>query len=188
MALKQNQRLGETAWGRMSKVNAELFTLTYGAIVTQLIRDFEDIDLVNQQIEKMGYNIGIRIVDEFLAKSGVASCQTFRETADVIAKVAFKMFLGITTEVSNWNAESSAFSLIFFENALIDFVELPPQYSELHYSNVLVGVLKGALEMLQLEVEVKFVKDMLKGDDSNELRVELKSVLSNVMSDAYKES
>lgn len=34
-----------------------------------------------------GYNIGVRLVDEFLAKSSVSRCVDFRETADVIAKV-----------------------------------------------------------------------------------------------------
>lgn len=34
-----------------------------------------------------GYNIGVRLIDEFLAKSGVGNCANFRETADVIAKV-----------------------------------------------------------------------------------------------------
>lgn len=36
-----------------------------------------------------GYNIGIRLIDEFLAKSNVSTCVDFRETADVIAKVPF---------------------------------------------------------------------------------------------------
>jgi uncharacterized protein YjaZ len=36
-----------------------------------------------------GYNIGIRLIDEFLAKSNVSRCVDFRETADVIAKVCF---------------------------------------------------------------------------------------------------
>ena len=34
----------------------------------------------------MGYNIGLRLIDEFLAKSGVNACQDFRDTCDVIAK------------------------------------------------------------------------------------------------------
>lgn len=38
---------------RYETVNAELFTLTYGAIVTQLIRDFEDPREVNLQLEQM---------------------------------------------------------------------------------------------------------------------------------------
>lgn len=36
-----------------------------------------------------GYNIGVRLIDEFLAKSNVSRCVDFRETADVIAKVLF---------------------------------------------------------------------------------------------------
>ena len=59
MSSAQNLKgLGESIWRTMPKMNAELFTLTYGSLVMQLIRDFEDIALVNEQLEKMGYNIG----------------------------------------------------------------------------------------------------------------------------------
>lgn len=33
--------------------NSELFTLTYGALVVQLIKDYEDYEQVNIQLEKM---------------------------------------------------------------------------------------------------------------------------------------
>ena len=78
----------------MPKVNAELFTLTYGAMVQQLIKDHEEVEAVNMQLEKMGFNIGIRIIDEFLAKSGVATCANFKETAETIAKVKCTVSFG----------------------------------------------------------------------------------------------
>jgi trafficking protein particle complex subunit 3 len=34
--------------------------LTYGALVMQLLKDYEDIAEVNRQLEQMGYNIGER--------------------------------------------------------------------------------------------------------------------------------
>lgn len=37
--------------------------------------------------QRRGYNIGQKLIDEFLAKSGVGTCASFREVADVIAKV-----------------------------------------------------------------------------------------------------
>lgn len=36
----------------------------------------------------MGYSIGMRLIEDFLAKSGVGRCANFRETADMIAKVS----------------------------------------------------------------------------------------------------
>jgi trafficking protein particle complex subunit 3 len=75
--------------------------------------------------------------------------------------------------------------LILNDNPLTEFVELPPQYATLCYSNVLCGVIKGALEMIQLQVDCRFVKDVLKGDEITELRVELRGVMANTMSEEY---
>ena len=33
--------------------NAEIFTLTYGSMVRQLIADYEDVEEVNKQLDKM---------------------------------------------------------------------------------------------------------------------------------------
>ena len=102
------KRSGELAYAKVEKVNSELFSLTYGAVVMQVLQDYEDVDATNAQLEKMsapsraarkaiaqlrslprrGYNIGVRLIDEFLAKAQVSSCSSFHETADVIAKVA----------------------------------------------------------------------------------------------------
>lgn len=70
------------------------------------------------------FSAGVRLVDELLAKSGINNCSNFKETADVIAKVAFRMFLGITPEISNWSADGNSFSLILTDNPLVDFVEV----------------------------------------------------------------
>jgi len=42
---------------------------------------------VNKQLEKMGYNIGIRLIEDFLAKSSAPTCTNFREVAEMISKV-----------------------------------------------------------------------------------------------------
>ena len=36
----------------------------------------------------MGYNIGVRMIEDFLAKSATTSCANFRETAEMISKVS----------------------------------------------------------------------------------------------------
>ncbi|KAJ8601396.1 hypothetical protein CTAYLR_005009 [Chrysophaeum taylorii] len=185
MSASANARLGEQIWQKMPKINAEFFTLTYGAMVVQLMRDLEDVQLVNEKLEKMGHSIGCRLIDEFLAKSGINNCNEFAETADVIAKVAFKMFLGVSVEVASWNDEKTSCSLLVYDNPLTDFVELPPNIN-LYYSNVLCGVIRGALEMVQLRVECYFVRDTLRGDDVNEIRLELKEHIKDEMAEEYR--
>ncbi|XP_065648284.1 trafficking protein particle complex subunit 3 [Hydra vulgaris] len=163
------------------KVSGELFTLTYGALVSQLLKDYESDDEVNKQLEKMGYNIGVRLIEDFLARSNVGRCHDLKETADVIAKNGFKMFLGITPQVTSWNAMGDEFSLIFDSNPLAEFVELPDGHSNLWYSSILAGVIKGALEMVQMEVEAAFVQDVLRGDSITEMRVKFLKKLEDAV-------
>ena len=65
--------------------------MTYGALVVQLIQDYEDYSEVNKQLDKMGYNIGTRLIEDFLARSNLGRCTDFRETGEVIAKVQFPL-------------------------------------------------------------------------------------------------
>eukprot|EP01113_Clastostelium_recurvatum_P049284 TRINITY_DN9109_c0_g1_i1.p1 TRINITY_DN9109_c0_g1~~TRINITY_DN9109_c0_g1_i1.p1 ORF type:complete len:192 (-),score=33.82 TRINITY_DN9109_c0_g1_i1:88-663(-) len=172
-------RIGEQVFAKVDKINAELFTLTYGSIVTQLVKDYEDLGEVNTQLEKMGYNIGVRLIEEFLARSNVGRCADFTETAEVVAKVGFKMFLGITANVTDWDAEKKEFSLVLDDNPLTEFVELPESYNKLWYANILCGVIRGALEMVQMKVEATYVKCVLHGHDASEIRVVLKEILTD---------
>ncbi|KAG8746494.1 transport protein particle 22 kDa subunit [Ceratobasidium sp. 428] len=160
---KQYKTVGEDLWkGRTEKINAELFTLTYGALVVQLIQDYEDYAEVNKQLDKMGYNIGTRLIEDFLARSSLGRCSDFREVGEVVAKVGFKTFLNIVPNIVHTttsapaasgaaavSAPSPTFSLILDENPLADFVELPDEALQggLWFSNILCGVLRGALEM-----------------------------------------
>ena len=72
----------------------------------------------------MGYNIGIRLVEDFLARTGGSKCTDLRDTAEKI-QLAFKMFLNISPTISGWSATTDEFSLIFDTNPVAEFVELP---------------------------------------------------------------
>ena len=70
-------------------------------------------------------------------------------------QIGFKIFLNITPTVANWTPDNKQFSLIFEENPLADFVELPDDgraQDELWYSNILCGILRGALEMVRIDI------------------------------------
>jgi hypothetical protein len=82
-----------------STVNAELLAMTYGAVVVQLLKDYSDVALVNAELEKMGYNIGVRMVDEFFAKSvrGASICfapHSWRLL--LVARLCFRRLTSVT--------------------------------------------------------------------------------------------
>ena len=86
---------------RVEKVNAELVTLTYGTMVAQLCSDLDNnYSEVNKQLDKMGYNIGMRLVEDFFAKSGVQRCLNLRETAETISKVSKIPLIAISIRIS----------------------------------------------------------------------------------------
>jgi len=70
----------------------------------------------------------------------------------MISKIGFKMFLNITPAVANITPDGREFSLVLEENPLAECVELPDQaiVDEFWYSNILCGVLRGALEMVSM--------------------------------------
>ncbi|VDD82290.1 unnamed protein product [Mesocestoides corti] len=150
--------------------NSELFTLTYGSLVAQIVKDFESDEAINEQLDTIGYNIGEKLAEDFVARGNQGRCSDFKETATQVVN-GFKLFLGISPTVSKFSPAGDEFSLIFDTNPLTEFVDLPVEHSKLLYCNVFAGAIRGALHNLQLEVDAKFVQDQLRGDKVTEIRV-----------------
>lgn len=59
-------------------------------------------------------------------------------------------------------------------NPLTEFVEFPSgdgELQKLRYAQVLCGAIRGAMEMVHMEVQAVFVQDQLRGDAVTEIRV-----------------
>jgi len=143
-----------------------------------VIADYEDVAAINEQLEKMGHSIGIRLADDFFAKSGISTCRTFADSAELIAKVGFRMYLNVSAAVTKWSDDKRAYSIEFDDNPLAEFVELPDDIrSSLSFSNLLCGVIRGALDAVLIVVKCEFTRCALRGDPTNEIRVSLVEIL-----------
>ena len=173
----QGVRAGDIAFARMEKVNAELVAITYGALVSHLVKTKKDPRTIETDLDRIGHSIGVRLIDEFLAKSNQAPCQSFRDVMESLSKIGVKMFLGIDTELVELGPKS--FLMSFPENPLNDFVELPQHLKDISfsYSVIYCGIIKGALEQLHMNVSCRFTKDVLRGDDTNSIQVDLVGIM-----------
>lgn len=117
-----------------------------------MIKDLDSTEDVSKQLERIGYNMGVRLIEDFLAKTGTGRCLDLKDTADKIQS-AFRMYLGVQPSVTNWSAAGDEFSFLLDTNPLTDLVEIPDDLKNLKYCNIICGVIRGALEMVQLDVQ-----------------------------------
>ena len=162
----------DQVWKQQEKIDGELFILTYGSFVAQLLRDNNEEPVkVNDLLLEMGYNMGVRLIDDYLSKTGIQNCMDFKETSQQV-KNAFYIYLGIHVKIQQHDGKE--FSILLDENPLNEFVELPDGIrDELWYSNVYCGIIRGCLEMVHVKVNAVYVQDVLRGDGCNEIRVTL---------------
>ncbi|XP_074594658.1 blocked early in transport 3 [Brevipalpus obovatus] len=162
------------------KISSDLFSLTYGSLVFQLVKDLENAEDVNKQLDRIGYSIGLRLVEDYLAKTNTSKCFDMKDVAEKI-QAAFRMYLNITPAITNWSPGNDEFSIILDSNPFAEYIELPDHLTNLRYCNILPGIIRGALEMVQIEVKSWFAQDYLRGDTTTELRVKFIKKLEDVM-------
>ena len=84
-------------------MKTEVLSLTYGCLIRQIIEDCEnDIPTANKEIEQVGYNMGYRMIDLFLAKTTNMDDQPCSDFKSVMDKVilGIKFALGIYYKAS----------------------------------------------------------------------------------------
>ncbi|CAD5213244.1 unnamed protein product [Bursaphelenchus xylophilus] len=140
-------------------MNADLFSLTYGALVMDLINDLDKTTDVNSKLDKIGYQMGLRMADDFLAKNPrIGRCSSVPQLSEVLAKQAFKLYLGTEAAVTFMSADE--FQLRLDSNPLTEFVEIPPEYKDLCYSQVICGAIRGAMEAIHIEVQTQLLSEV----------------------------
>lgn len=189
------QQQANWLWQRQPKASVELFALTYGALVGELLRDLERSDLISAELDRMGHSMGLRGMEELLATqqqqapdlgavvAGGAS-GSFPETAAVL-QTALKMFFGISTDEAHSRVDG--YSLLFVDNPFTIFVELPDDYAGLEYCALLTGWCRGCLEVLQMDCACEMRQSVLKGDAVNEISVTLNQVIRDGAGEDYQE-
>ena len=153
------------------QIKVELLTFMYGTLLVRLTKDIKDINELNTKIELIGYDIGKRLVDDLIDDfQRVDQSDQNKLMEKLICQLA-QYYLGIIGNYSQTGEKE--FHLIFTENPISLYVELPESLEGLCYSNVICGIMRGMLEICGYEVKCEFVKDKIKGDDNNDMKITL---------------
>jgi len=123
-----------------------------------------------------------------------------------LLRAGFKMFWGVNVDASP--KSESSYVLTLHDNPLQLFVELPSSsssssnnaessalksgqdndYGTLPYSQLLCGMIRGMLEVVQYDVTCQMLSSQLQGHATNEMVVDLKQVLQDqVLDEEYHE-
>ena len=80
--------------------------------------------------------------------------------------------------MEKYDDKSKGCFLVFRENPFAEFVILPSSCANsLWYSNVICGMIRGALEAIGIIVEANFERDVLRGDEAAVIRLKFLKVL-----------
>uniref|UniRef100_A0A1I7SSQ5 Trafficking protein particle complex subunit n=2 Tax=Bursaphelenchus xylophilus TaxID=6326 RepID=A0A1I7SSQ5_BURXY len=160
-------------------MSSELFSLMHGALVVEILRDTRgDPEQTNKALDQIGFNMGVKLADDFLAKIPKASkCSDIAQTAELIAKQALKSYLDTPATVSFQSA--TVFTLELESNPLINgFVEIPPEFSGLKYSTIAAGAIRGALNAVNLDVETEVIADT---PDPTVIKCTFKNIIHEIL-------
>ena len=152
-------------------IKVELLTFMYGTLLVRLTKDIKDINELNKKIELIGYDIGKRLVDDLIDDfQRVDQSDQNKLMEELICQLA-QHYLGI---IGNYNqVGENEFHLKFNQNPISLYVELPESLEGLCYSNIICGIMRGMLEITGFEVKCEFIKDKMKGDDINDIKITL---------------
>jgi trafficking protein particle complex subunit 3 len=54
-----------------------------------MLRDYDNVDDVNKKLEQLGYNMGMRVIEDFLSRTNSPRCLDMNSTAEKI-QLAFR--------------------------------------------------------------------------------------------------
>ena len=152
-------------------IKVELLTFMYGTLLVRLTKDIKDINELNKKIELTGYDIGKRLVDDLIDDFQRVDQSDQNKLMEKLLCQLAQHYLGI---IGNYNqVGENEFHLKFNQNPISLYVELPESLEGLCYSNIICGIMRGMLEITGFEVKCEFIKDKMKGDDINDIKITL---------------
>lgn len=131
------------------EVCMELMSLTYGSLVTSVVKSTNNIDDANEKLKKIGENIGNCIVDSLLVSYDY-DVREFQNTKKLIDTYLAKCFkFDFKSEVEN-----DVITITVTGGDLTKYVYIPQVYKKLKYINPIIFSIKQIYAMIHYDVNI----------------------------------
>ena len=140
-----------------------------------------DLDEINRKTEEIGYNMGKRLLDDIIDDLKDKYDPSNSKMMEILIKQLLQNYLGILPEIKQISEKE--YHILFVKNPISFYVELPEHLNALCYSNIICGIIRGMLEVAGYEVTCEFVKDTVKDDDVNDIKLTFVKIIEEVFID-----
>jgi len=165
--LKQllNRLVENSRESKRARVQKEVLALHYGVLVSEMVKVYDGNTLhINTALKNLGIAGGHSMIEEILSEiMGIEeltdSMQTFFNLLEIVMYYGMKLHFGISADCIPIEGRSEALYIVLHDNPLETFVNVPlSMKSTLHYSNLIVGIIQGCLEGMNVVARCEFVR------------------------------
>lgn len=138
-------------------ISPEFLSLTYGIIVREIIdNNYNNLNEANKELFNLGFNIGIKLSDEFISTFMIDNCKDISDIGYKLGVESFKHYLNIESKIKI--IDKKEFIINFNNNPFEKNLELSEEHDSLVYSNIICGIISGALDNINIYSNCNFEK------------------------------
>jgi len=160
-----NRLVENSRESKRTRVQKEVIALHYGTLVSEMVKVYDGNTLhINSALKNLGISGGHTMIEEVLSElmgveEIIKAVQSFYNVLEVVTYYGMKLHFGITADCIAIEGRSEALYIVLHDNPLETFVNVPlSMKSSLHYSNLIVGIIQGCLEAMNIVSRCEFVR------------------------------
>ncbi|KAL7677823.1 hypothetical protein ACOME3_004056 [Neoechinorhynchus agilis] len=151
-----------------TKISQELFMLTYGSLVSHLLKKYDgNFEVRSSFFDR--HSDDRYIIHDFIAHHPCGDCKNLKEQLGSSIESAFVFYLNTVVKTFDWSADNHRFHIRFDQLSLMRTMGTTMSIGGVLHWKFIAGMLKGALENLKYRTEIDIVHDESSSSSSDSI-------------------